>query len=149
MSNTPPKSWRETTTFRAELKDENGSIAIAVILRYQGDSPNPTRRASLEFVGPCEDADGTVVLRRKNYLLTEKTAAAIVEAMQSLAAYEQTRRRPEIARQYFRAMTDEFVISLKQLPDKTVFVLRNERDKWSFETADRDALFDAFCSAAR
>src|SRR5580765_3141898 len=113
MKKTERKSWRENTIFRSEFKDSTNSLLISVIHRYEGESPNPNQLAFLEFFGDCEDTDGEIVKRRKKYEITQRTAAEIVEAMEGLARYEQVRQRPEFAREYFRQLSEGFVISLK------------------------------------
>jgi hypothetical protein len=149
MKKTERKIWRENTIFSSEFKDGTNCLRISVIHRYEGESPNANQHAFLEFFGDCEDGDGEIVKKRKKYEITQRTATEFVEAMEGLARYDQVRHRPEFAREYFRQLSEGFVVSLKHSTEPTFFVLSHEADGWKFEAADRNGLFDAFCNAAR
>lgn len=143
-----PKLWREQVHFTSRFINASDRLTLSGILRFDEDSPNAKRSCVLEFFGDCEDKSGELVKRIRRYDITPAIAADIVEAMQVLARFEHD-RPPEISRERFRESAGEFLVSLKQTPDKTFFVLHSASGGWKFETDDRQGLFEAFCNAAR
>jgi hypothetical protein len=148
MKKREPKLWREQVQFCSRFINSNDRLTLSGILRFDEDSPNARPSCVLEFFGDCEDNDGKAVKRTKRYDITPAIAADIVEAMRVLARFASD-RPPKIAQERFRETASEFLVSLKQTPDKTFFVLHHASVGWKFETEDREGLFEAFCNATR
>lgn len=143
-----PRFWREQLQFVSEFKNAGDALALYGILHSEGGSPNAKLRAVLEFRGTCEDPDGELVTRIKRYDIIPEVASDIVDAIKALAPFEND-KPPKVGRERFRETTGEFVVSLRQTPDKTFLTLQHPADGWKFQTEDCDGFFDAFCNAAR
>ena len=148
MKKKEPRFWRDQLHFLSDFKNGDDTLALYGVHHFEGGSPNAKQGAVLEFQGICEDADGKLVKRKKRYDITPEIAADIVDAIKTLAPFEND-KPPQIGRERFRETASDFVVSLKQTPDKTYLTLQHPSDGWKFETEDRDGLFGAFCNAAR